>query len=408
MPEHRSETPAKIEHSPSFFGERAMQHVRVLAKEIGPRPAGSQAERRAMDYISGLLTSWGYQVERQPAAYAPLPRLFLPYPVGILLLGLLAWFTQTLLVFAIGLPILLYILPTYVRWAIRRRPLTQTTTNLYAFHPASDQQSPSLILSAHVDSARASPLKHPFWLHLRYQSLPMIQRVALAIAIISVFDLIGVEIPAWFDAMLTIAISLSGAWLIFTQIYDQVFYKNRYSSGAVDNASGVAVLLVAAEVLASQPSHTPHIPALLFTSAEETGMHGGRAFAASFPAAQPKPAVLCLDMVGAGNTLYYITGDGTLFPSRTTPQLNNIIQKLEPDAKSLWYYLRSGDFAPLLQAGFPAAALQSGGSIPAELAYHTLRDTLDVIQVDTLVRTSRLVLNFIREYMLHKDTKPAS
>ncbi|HXH22358.1 MAG TPA: M28 family peptidase [Dehalococcoidia bacterium] len=46
-------------------GERILGYVRKLADEIGPRPAGTPAERQAVDYLVGLLRSFGYDVSIQ-------------------------------------------------------------------------------------------------------------------------------------------------------------------------------------------------------------------------------------------------------------------------------------------------------------------------------------------------------
>jgi aminopeptidase YwaD len=46
-------------------GELAFQHVEALAVDIGPRPAGSDAEREAARYIADELRSYGYVVEEQ-------------------------------------------------------------------------------------------------------------------------------------------------------------------------------------------------------------------------------------------------------------------------------------------------------------------------------------------------------
>ena len=46
-------------------GDRAFQHVEALAVDIGPRPAGSDAERQAARYIADELRSYGYVVEEQ-------------------------------------------------------------------------------------------------------------------------------------------------------------------------------------------------------------------------------------------------------------------------------------------------------------------------------------------------------
>lgn len=47
-------------------GERTLAHVQALAARIGPRPAGSDADRAAVDYIAGALRAAGYTVESQP------------------------------------------------------------------------------------------------------------------------------------------------------------------------------------------------------------------------------------------------------------------------------------------------------------------------------------------------------
>jgi hypothetical protein len=42
-----------------------MEHVEVLAADIGPRPAGSSADRRAVRYVAAELGSYGYEVALQ-------------------------------------------------------------------------------------------------------------------------------------------------------------------------------------------------------------------------------------------------------------------------------------------------------------------------------------------------------
>jgi aminopeptidase YwaD len=46
-------------------GELAFQHVKALAVDIGPRPAGSDAEIEAARYVGDQLRSYGYVVEEQ-------------------------------------------------------------------------------------------------------------------------------------------------------------------------------------------------------------------------------------------------------------------------------------------------------------------------------------------------------
>lgn len=51
---------------PAFQPQRAVEHVRVLAEEIGPRPGGSEAEERAAAYVRDELSSYGYDAFLQP------------------------------------------------------------------------------------------------------------------------------------------------------------------------------------------------------------------------------------------------------------------------------------------------------------------------------------------------------
>ncbi|HUF54626.1 MAG TPA: M28 family metallopeptidase [Dehalococcoidia bacterium] len=51
---------------PEYVAAIAMEHARVLAEDIGPRPAGSQAELVAAEYIRARLNEYGYEAELQP------------------------------------------------------------------------------------------------------------------------------------------------------------------------------------------------------------------------------------------------------------------------------------------------------------------------------------------------------
>ena len=51
---------------PEFSAERALEHTRVLSQDIGSRPAGSEEELAAAEYIRDELASYGYQAALQP------------------------------------------------------------------------------------------------------------------------------------------------------------------------------------------------------------------------------------------------------------------------------------------------------------------------------------------------------
>lgn len=396
--------------------EAMIEHIRHLSETIGPRPAGSPAEEQARAYICERLTGWGYTPERQPAAFAPLPRLL---PFGLLVwLALVTggWLVGDFPWVGLALPLLIPLLPQISRWLLNMRPRKNHSENVITYAPAPAALRLTLLLCAHVDSARAVPL-HGVWLRLHGYTLDIAQRAALAAGALAVAQFLGLLVPP----ILIIAIgglaTLAGLWFAVDDLWIQLAHRGRYSPGANDNASGVALLLAAAEHFAAQPPQNIRL-GFLFTTAEETGMHGAEAFAAGLagrekPARPPAPrrgrgnenvppppplsgtVVINLDMVGAGDTLRLVTHEGVYLPLVTDDRLNDLIRQAHPAVSEIGYTIKSGDFTAFLRRGFPAASLQTTGNATAELAYHTVDDKADVIDLAALEMTLSAVIGVV-------------
>ena len=374
------------------LGQTAWGHVKALADGIGPRPAGSESERRAFDYVAAQLSQRGYRPERMPVRFAPPPRFFALYALGGLALALGGWGVQHWPWAALALPLVIVALPQLARWLIPLRARTAQSENLIAYAAASPD-APTLILCAHVDSARASTFRHRALLGLQSQTMFIALRVALAVGALAALRLLGFTLPAFLVWLVAALGSLVGGWWILTELLNQLGWQSAYSPGAHDNASGVGVVLALAEHFAQTAPERLRL-GFLFTGAEETGMHGAMAFAASLGQAR-QTRVLNFDMVGAGDTLCFAGGDGTLWPRRTDARLNALIQSAQPQVRRLWYTLRSGDFLPFLQRGLRATSLQTSGSVPAEQAYHTVYDTMKVVEVSALEMTAQAAMKAV-------------
>ncbi len=59
-------SPASVLSDLNFSAGRALEHDRVLSIDIGPRPAGSDTEKRAAEYIRDQLSSYGYEASLEP------------------------------------------------------------------------------------------------------------------------------------------------------------------------------------------------------------------------------------------------------------------------------------------------------------------------------------------------------
>lgn len=373
------------------LGERAFAHVYALAAGIGPRPAGSAAEVQAGDYVLERLHAWGYQPEVAPAPFAPGPRFSPLYASGGLALAL----GGLLLASAPWLALLpapwIAVLPDLARDVIRRRPRTQMSRNVLAYTPG-PESAPTLVLCAHLDSAPASAFgaRPLLWLHQNWMFLAL--RAAWALAAVAALRLLGVGLPEFILPLAGGAALIAGGTWAGMELVDQALRGARYSPGAHDNASGAGVLLAVAERLAARTPARLRV-GFLFTGAEETGLHGAEAAAEALRGR--RLAVLSVDMVGAGAALRYVTQDGALRARPTDDGLNDLIRAAAPEARGLAYPLRSGDFLPFLKRGIAAGALQTSGSAEAELAYHTVYDSVEVVEVEALGRTAQAVLKVI-------------
>jgi hypothetical protein len=144
---------------------------------------------------------------------------------------------------------------------------------------------PALWLVAHLDS--------------KSQPIPIGVRAAgiIATAIIWIFALgvaigqvIGAPVANWWIAIVISAV-LAGLPVAASVVGDR-------SHGAVDNASGVAAVLVAAELLGDRDG-----VGVLVTSAEELGLAGARAIASS----TPRSVALNCDTVDDGAPMLCLT-----------------------------------------------------------------------------------------------------
>ncbi|MGB9521616.1 MAG: M28 family metallopeptidase, partial [Anaerolineales bacterium] len=263
---------------------------------------------------------------------------------------------------------------------------------------------PKIILSAHIDSAPALPFRNPIYLKGYSRAMDIIQRIAWMVAALALLQWIGISVGKAFVILVAILASLAGLLLLFTQwLTITQFQKSKkenlsviYSPGANDNASGVGVLLALAEAFA-QAGLAEQV-AFLFTSAEENGLYGARSFCASHENWRHNTFVICLDMVGKGENLFYVHKEGVFNPIYTSQSLNQLLLEANPHLKAVWYTLRSGDFAAFCRAGFPATSLQSGGHGLLDWRYHSVYDTADQIETPALQSVLETIGDLVINY----------
>lgn len=374
--------------------EKAIDYIKVLSQEIGARPAGSAAEKQAMDYIQEKMECFGYQVHRTKAPFASEWMYFPVFGVGAILLILVGLLLPITPIPALLLPFVYIALPQISRALIRRKPKDGMSENLFAFNPDTIQAN-RLIICAHVDSGQMSGLRQPALLNIYNQLLFYGQRIAIFLALLAIVALMGFKLAEEiFSAIKLLVILLGGIWFVLDLI-DQVGSSTRHSPGANDNASGVAVAMEFAQDLMHKPPKEFQV-AFLFTGAEETGLHGAEAFSKQLD--PQNDVVLNLDMVGIGNRLSFVTAEGTLKLLYTDKVLNNIIQKADKNARGIWYTVRSADFAAFLRNGIRAASLEMRSGNQTGYFYHSQHDHARIIDENALTFMNRFLKFFVSFY----------
>jgi hypothetical protein len=185
--------------------------------------------------------------------------------------------------------------------------------------------------------------------------------------------------------------------------------RGRIACGADDNASGTAALVEIAEAFATAgPRRSVLVCAF---AGEEDGLLGSRAFCDKPPVARERlVAMLNLDMIGRG-----AKDEVAVLGILQNPGLEKVLVR----AKKLSatgvreITLRKGeelfersDHYSFHRIGVPSLFFFEGLPISKNPDYHTWRDTLDKLDFDKVLRTTRLVFN-TAWLLTNDDERPA-
>jgi len=383
-------TPSSSPEASLISGEQAYRHVLVLAEEIGSRPAGSDAERQAAQYISQQLITYGYQTQVQEFS--------LEYYVEEAALEVLA-------------PTTLSLNPRFLRLSaggdVTAELVPAGLGRLEDFPPEGLKGRIALIergdlsFSDKVANATAAGaaavviynnVEGPFRGDLEKQS---------SIPALSLSQAEGHQLQALLEeGPLTVHLSVQSAPETTTsqnviarppQDDCQVIVGAHYDSvaagpGANDNASGSATLLEIARVLHLRGQEEG--VCFVAFGAEETALSGSRHFVATLTSeGQPSPqAMVNLDMVGVGAE-WQLTGSPSL-----VEKLDQGAAELGLDPVPTEPHL-SGDHLSFINAGIPAIFIHRF----EDPHYHTESDRAEFVEPQLLEEAANLTLLALAE-----------
>lgn len=286
----------------SLSADMMMQHIRALADDIGPRPAGTPREQWAHDYVREALAqmditdietlpfqsprTWGYSTVI-PAALALFGNL-LAGRRGRLLGGLLTLVSAESLYRTMGVE----------RSGLihELQPTGPSSTQIVRIAPRGEVKH-KLVFIGHVDANRHRLLFAPETKNLLQIAGSVYLASLMANGLIQIARAMGPKraFGKWYG--------LSLAGLLTALVVNLLDEQGPFIDGANDNATAVACVLELARYFQQNPLEHTEVW-LAFTGAEEVGLLGTHALLDKYGDELRDATFIDFEMVGAGELAY--------------------------------------------------------------------------------------------------------
>lgn len=379
---------------------RVERMTRDLESLSRPRRTGSAGERETIEFLEESFSSIDLPLSRQEFTFSACP-----VTVGARLIPLVIWIVlltaMAIRPVSVGGSLALFILLLIAsvpgtRWngIVERlydlRLSVKKATNLVASLQPGEVRG-RLVLMAHHDS--------------KSQTLPLFMRLSLhTVFFVGVAGVAGLQI----------AFSLAGAgdWVLYLwfptlllgiPLFLVLVNRSRNGSpGAVDNASGLAILLEVARNLKREKMEGIEVVFLL-TGAEEEGLAGAIRFARTMKGAYHPHSTYVVNLDGVGSPGGIVLSSRHSFPPvRTGGRLETILVKIaaemEIPIRKIYFPISPGlDHIPISHKGYRSVTLTSSDFDPATLSIHTGRDAPKNVDPAVMSDCVSLLLKLAKE-----------
>ncbi|MEO5902783.1 MAG: M28 family peptidase [Gemmatimonadaceae bacterium] len=389
---------------------KARQIVSRLASTS--RFAGSDAETGARGYCRSLLEERGFSAEEQQFEYSQMPGRWGP-SVAAILAAIIVWLAAHLATkhhapvlglaeVAAGLPLLGIAGFWLARFGVLSlRAGRSSATNLVATRSGAES-SPLVWIVAHLDS--------------KSQTIPMLVRIGSAVG----FVVLSAGVAACVLVLATLAMPIHANWIdvgllgriatilsyiaVAAAIPIVLCFVGDRSPGALDNATGVASVILALDKLKERDDF-----GVLITSAEELGLAGARAFVATHGATGI--AINCDTIDDAGNFICMASGAGN---RRLDEAIDRAASRLQAETVAVESFARRGtrgrrmlrlrgmipgilaDNVAFTDAGWESFTLSRGNICTLGLV-HTSRDVPDRVKGTGIAKAADFIAAIVQE-----------
>jgi hypothetical protein len=384
------------ENSKFNWGERSLFYARQFCF---PRLVGTLGEKKAASIIRKTLSDLGYQVQKENFSIFKTPWGYTRILMGIslFLLGtarLLLSFSPVLSCFIMLLLIVLGIGGGRGwLWFVSKEGnhASASSENIWAdLRPSVTENYPCLFFCAHYDSkSQTLSLKsRVYWLGTGLGSL---------VLLLIVFFSYTFSPALWLRSMANL-LTLVGA---FVAIRLMIVKTGNESPGALDNASGVGMVLACAEYFAQNPP-TDFSVRFLFFGAEEYGLQGAVYHVKNHVEEWQSPWVINFDGVGLKNSLRWVKSLVDLKSNSLTTQLIEAAQQANITLKRMPLYPGlMMDHIPFLY--IPTTAISLCCAAPQSGLIHSPQDTEDLLEEEGFTEIGAIIGNLIQQGLFKKD-----
>lgn len=383
--------------------ERMYEDVYHLTETIGPRVAGTDAEKETADFLEERLKSYGYDVEVQEFSIPDLVVGHLHTDAGDVLVNIPAGsaatadegLTAQLYDAGLGYPADFSADAAGKIALIERGGFTfaEKVQNAYAAGAA------GVLIYNNIDQpGPINPSLGGNEMPIPVGGITKAAGEALKEDVLATGGTVTLSVQAFEGATSENVIATrapkqgGGDGIVHVSAhYDSV----PFAKGASDNASGTAVALEIARVLKSYPVNEE--VRFVFVGAEEIGLLGSRHYVNELTEDEVAKSIgnFNMDMVGTSwdnaTAIYMNTLDG--LPNIVTETAKATSERIGTPSELILFQRGASDHVPFYEAGIPAVNFirREPGTANLEPYYHTPLDTIEFISAERLKEAGDLV-----------------
>ena len=391
----------------------AIREIRKVCKDVGPRPAGYEGEKKGQDYVEKLMTPIADEVRREKFTLSP--KAFMSW---VMIDGILALVAAILgiLCFALQLPdtaemvmrivsIVLVLLAVFFllgEFLLYKKVLDpffkkEESSNVVCVRKASGETKRRIIIGGHMDTAYE-------WRYT-YVGGPKLVTTVVITAVLSLLITLGLSIAGFFVANPVAEYVLIGVQaLAIPALISVMFFVNWKLpvDGAADDLTGVFTAMATLLYFKHNDIRLENTEIVAVSvGAEEEGLRGSKAFAQAhgdeFKNDGVETIFIALDTLRDYDFMGIVTKDMTAtvaLDKQACALMKKAAENAEVPVNFTTTPLGSTDAAAMQQGGIKSVAFTSMDPAPARY-YHTRDDNVNVLEMKTLEDSLKVVLETV-------------